>query len=158
MKLMQHARILVASLVLLVPAVSPAQYAGSGQTGNPGQYGTQGPYGNGQIGGSTQGRGQRGRRGTVNPTNLPAPAVSFHGTLKALTSKEIVIQLVDEEDQTLEMRRNKKTKFLKGDKTINPIEIPEDAKLTVDVVKDPDMKLRAVAVMVEVPKPEAKAK
>ncbi len=78
------------------------------------------------------------------------PAVTFHGKLKQITKKEVVI--ISSEDQEIVLRRTHKTKFLKGNKEIKPSEIREGTAVTLDVSKDADMKPVAVNVFVDQPK------
>src|SRR5579871_2794081 len=121
--------ILGALVALLVPALMPAQY------GYPRMPRT------------------RGGRPTANAGAYGGPAVTFHGKMKQITNKEVVI--VSDEDQEVVLRRTHKTKFLKGDKEIKPVEIAEGTALTLDVTKDPDMKPVALNVFVDLPKPKA---
>ena len=121
--------ILAALLALLVPALSLAQY---------GYPNTRMPH-------------TRGARPTANTGAYGGPAVTFHGKLKQITNKEVVI--VSDEDQEIVLRRTHKTRFLKGDKEIKPAELHEGAALTIDVTKDPDMKPMALNVFVDPPKP-----
>ena|SRR5215831_8617789 len=93
----------------------------------------------------------RGGRPTANTGPYGGPAVTFHGKLKQITSKELVI--VSDDDQEIVLRRTHKTKFLKGEKEIKPAAIHEGAPLTIDVSKDPEMKPVAVNVFVDLPKP-----
>ena len=94
----------------------------------------------------------RGARPTANAGAYGGPAVTFHGKLKQISNKEVVI--VSDEDQEIVLRRTHKTKFLKGDKEIKPADIPEGTALTLDVTKDPDMKPVALNVFVDQPKPK----
>ncbi|HZT31032.1 MAG TPA: hypothetical protein VFA33_14180 [Bryobacteraceae bacterium] len=98
----------------------------------------------------------RSRRSAPNPTlNSGAyggPAVTFRGTLKQVTNKEIVMQ--SDEDQTIVLRRTHKTKFFKAGKEIKPSLIAQGAPLAVDVTDDPEMKPVALNVFVDPPKPK----
>jgi len=91
------------------------------------------------------------RRRTQQPTassgayNLPA--VTFHGVLKEIKGKEIVMEA--EDGQTVTLFRNRKTRFLKGESEIPVKEIQPGARLTVDVSKNPDASLLAVNVIVD---------
>ncbi|MGI8991883.1 MAG: hypothetical protein ACR2I2_20165 [Bryobacteraceae bacterium] len=91
------------------------------------------------------------RSGSANQTKSTGayggPAVTFHGKLKELTKREIVIET--EEDQALSIGRYRKTKFLKDNREIKPADIPMGASLTVDVTKDADLKPLAVNVFVD---------
>jgi hypothetical protein len=90
--------------------------------------------------------------GSTGAYNLPA--VTFHGTVKQISGKEIVI--VSDEQQEITIHRTRKTKFLKSDKEIKPSDIPEGAAVTLDVTKAPDLSLLAVNVFVDAPKPAQK--
>ena len=98
------------------------------------------------------------RQGSANQTRntgvYGGPAVTFHGKLKNLTKKEIVIET--EDDQAIEIRRYHKTKFMKDDREIKPADIPIGSSLTVDVTQDPDLKPVAVNVFVDPVKAQAK--
>ncbi len=91
------------------------------------------------------------------PKANPAPPQSalsptFEGTLKLLTSKEIVIQL--QSDQLLSIRRNRKTKFVENDKEIKPSDIAQGTPLAIDVKEDIDLKPIALRVVVNPPPPK----
>ena len=102
--------------------------------------------------------GQYGRRrssvatATAGPYN--GPAVTFHGTLKTLTKKEIVIEL-DAEQESLTLRRSGKTKFFKNDQEIKAADVPVGTHVSLDATRDGDQKLSAINVMVA-PAPAAK--
>lgn len=81
------------------------------------------------------------------------PNPTFEGTLKMLTRKEIVIQL--QSDQTLSIRRDRKTKFLEKGKEIKPESIEVGTPLAIDVKEDLDLKPMAVRVVVNPPPPKA---
>ena len=80
-------------------------------------------------------------------------AGSFHGKLKELTSKEIMIQMDD--DQILSIHRARKTKFLKGARSIKASDIDVDTLVTVEASEDVDLSLTAVSVSVDTPKKSA---
>jgi hypothetical protein len=82
---------------------------------------------------------------TAGPYN--GPAVSFNGTVKSLTKKEIIIDL-DSEEESLTLRRSGKTKFFKDDKEIKAADIPVGTHVTLDATRDGDQKLSALKVMV----------
>ena len=82
---------------------------------------------------------------TAGPYN--GPAVSFNGTVKSLTMKEIIIDL-DSEEESLTLRRSGKTKFFKDDKEIKAADIPVGTHVTLDATRDGDQKLSALKVMV----------
>jgi hypothetical protein len=92
-------------------------------------------------------------RRSVGP-NTPHPpaynvAGSFHGKLKELNSKEILIET--EDDQTVSIHRSRKTKFLKGKDSIKSSDIDLETMVTVDASEDVDLKLTAVSVTVDPP-------
>ncbi len=90
-------------------------------------------------------------RGVANSTTaLPAYkglTATFHGVLKELNKKEIVIQ--NDEDQTVAIRRGGKTKFFKGDREIKPKDLETGTLVTVDVSEDNDLKPTALKVTVD---------
>ncbi len=88
--------------------------------------------------------------GTPNPPAYKDVAGSFHGKLKELSGKEIMIAMDD--DQILTIHRSRKTKFLKGDKTIKPSDIDLETMVTVDATEEVDLSLTAVSVTVDTPK------
>jgi hypothetical protein len=88
--------------------------------------------------------------GTPNPSSYKGVTGSFHGRLKELTKKEIMIQT--EDDQTVSIRRTGKTKFLKGNQPIKATDIDTETLVTVDASEDADLKLSAVDVIVDTPK------
>jgi len=103
---------------------------------------------------AAQGGYPRTRRGTTAP--LPPPATApkgvvlvFHGKLKVLDKKKIVIET--EESQLLTIKLTSKTKFLSDGKEVKPATIDLDAPLTVDVNQDTDASFLAVNVTVDSP-------
>ena len=78
---------------------------------------------------------------------------TLHGKLKQITSKEIVFQ--NEDDQSVSVRRTRKTKFIKDGKEIKPSNIDQDTAVSIDVVQDIDLKPLAVAVTVDSPKKDS---
>jgi hypothetical protein len=96
----------------------------------------------------------RGRRGVVSGTPTTGAykglAGTFHGTLKQLNNKEIVIQ--NDDDQTVVIRRSKKTKFLMDDKEIKASAVAMNTLVTVEAAEDVDMKPIAVSLSIDVPK------
>ncbi len=74
-------------------------------------------------------------------------AGTFHGTLKQLNSKEIVIQTAD--DQAVVIRRSRKTKFMLDDKIIKAADIPMESSVSIDAAEDIDLKPTALTVTVE---------
>ena len=90
------------------------------------------------------------------PPSSGVPNPTFEGTLKMLTHKEIVLQLQSE--QLLSIRRDRKTKFLEGEKEIKPESIAVGTPLEVDVKEDLDLKPMAVTVVVNPPPPKSAEK
>jgi len=92
-------------------------------------------------------------RRSVTPGTPHPPAYnvagSFHGKLKDLSSKEILIETDD--DQTVSIHRSRKTKFLKGKESIKASDIDLETLVTVDASEDVDLKLTAVSVTVDPP-------
>ncbi len=111
-------------LALLLPARLPAQY--SRRRGPASATSNSGPY-NG-------------------------PAVTFNGTVKALTKKELTVDLdptdPGAERQSLTFRLSKKTKFLKDDQPVKPSDIEVGTHIALDATRDGDLKLSALNVMV----------
>ncbi len=118
-------------LGIVFPALLPAQY----------------PY--------SYPRTRRVAPGTPNPPAYNV-AGSFHGKLKDLSSKEIMIETDD--NQTVSIHRSRKTKFLKGTQSIKASDIDLETMVTVDASEDPDLKLTAVSVTVDPPPKSADAK
>jgi len=94
----------------------------------------------------------RTRHGAPGTPNLPAykdVAGSFHGKIKSLTKKEIMIET--EDDQTVSMRVSGKTRFYKGNEPIKASDIDMETLVTVDASEDADLKLTAINVIVNLP-------
>jgi hypothetical protein len=87
--------------------------------------------------------------GTPKPSAYNV-AGSFHGKLKELSSKEIMIETDD--SQIVSIHRTRKTKFLKGTQTIKPSDIDIETLITVDAAEDVDLSLTARSVTVDTPK------
>lgn len=87
------------------------------------------------------------------PSSERVPNPTFEGTLKMLTKKEILIQLQSE--QTLSIRRDRKTRFVENDKEIKPDNIAVGTPLAIDVKEDLDLKPLAVRVVVNPPPPKS---
>jgi hypothetical protein len=95
----------------------------------------------------------RSRRGVMPGTPNPGAynvAGSFHGKLKELTSKEIMIETDD--GQMVSIHRSRKTKFLKGTQSIKASDIDIETPVTVDASEEVDLSLTAVSVTVDTPK------
>jgi hypothetical protein len=103
-------------------------------------------------------RGRRGgSSGTPHPEAFKGVLVTFHGTLKKLTKKEIMIESDDDHHELLTFRRNNSTKFIKDDAEIKPTDIDFETLVAIDATEDSDLKLMAVSVSVAAPK-KAEAK
>jgi hypothetical protein len=100
----------------------------------------------------------RARRmgGTVNPappgSGLPNP--TMEGTLRMMTNKQITLQM-QTEDQIVNIRRDRKTKFFENGKEVKPSEIAIGTPLAIDVKEDIDLKPLAVRVVVNPSPPKA---
>jgi hypothetical protein len=75
------------------------------------------------------------------------PSATMHGTLKKITSKDIVILV--EGDQSVDIDRTHKTKFLKDGKEIKPADIAAGSVVTVDVNHDPQLHPLAITLTVD---------
>jgi hypothetical protein len=93
--------------------------------------------------------GRRGRQAQpqTKVSELETPVATFHGTLKSLSKKEVVLAMP--EDQSIVFHVSHKTKFLKDGKPIKPAAIPADATLTVDGKRDLLGNVEAVSVTVD---------
>ncbi len=89
---------------------------------------------------------------TANSGPYSGPAVTFNGTVKALTKKELTVDLdptdPGAERQSLTFRLSKKTKFLKDDQPVKPSDIEVGMHIALDATRDGDLKLSALNVMV----------
>ncbi|HUE02655.1 MAG TPA: hypothetical protein VMR62_24010 [Bryobacteraceae bacterium] len=94
---------------------------------------------------------------TAGPYN--GPAVSFSGTVKSITKKQIIVDLdraePDADPQSLTFRVSRKTKFLKNDQPMNPADIASGSHISLEATRDGDQKFSALNVTVAAP--EAKA-
>jgi len=98
--------------------------------------------------------GQYVRRGRYNtspaiPGAYKGVAGEFHGKLKEMGKKEIVIET--EENQIVTIRRSSKTKFLKDSKPIKPSAIDLETLITIEAAEDADLSLLATDVTVDPP-------
>ena len=107
----------------------------------------------------SQGAYGRRTRGpmSANPGSLNVPAVTFQGTLKALSKKELRID-VEGEEQSLTFRVSGKTRFTKDGKAIKPRDVTVGTIVAVDATRDPDQKFSASNVIVSPPKPPSTPK
>jgi hypothetical protein len=98
--------------------------------------------------GST-GRRSRGAVGS-NAGVYNVPSVTFQGKLKALTNKELRID-VDTAEQSITFRVSRKTRFTKDGKDVKPSTIAVGTVVSVDATREPDQKFTALAVSVSPP-------
>ena len=93
---------------------------------------------------------QRGRRGsgasgsTVTAPPLKGVVITFHGALKELSKKTILLQTDD--NQLVTLRRTSKTKFMKQDQKLKADDFDLEDKVSIDATEDNDLKLLAMAV------------
>ena len=99
----------------------------------------------------TQGRQGRQGRQRQQPQNkvsdLETPVATFHGTLKSISKKEVVLELP--EDQSIAFHISHKTKFLKDGKPVKSSAIAAGAPVTVDGKRDLLGNVEAVTVTVD---------
>jgi hypothetical protein len=131
---MRTLKLLVFLAALLAPFACEGQY--------PYPYGTRRVYG----GPSTN--------ATTGPNK--GLAGTFHGTLKTVSKKEVVIE--NDDDQVVSLRRSGKTKFFKDDKEVKPTEIAAGTVVSIDAGQDIDLKPTALAVRVDPPPKKSEAK
>lgn len=74
--------------------------------------------------------------------------VSFHGIVKKLTKKEILLQQ-EGGDQLMTIRCSKKTKYFANGKEVKLTDIDLDSAVIVDATEDTDWKMVALDVRVE---------
>lgn len=89
-------------------------------------------------------RMRRSANGTASPLPLKGVVISFHGVLKELSKKTILLQTDDQ--QLVTLRRSSKTKFLRQDQEIKADDFDLDDKVTIDATEDNDLKFLAMAV------------
>ena len=94
---------------------------------------------------------QRGRRGrssaaATHPEAFKGIVVTFHGTLKKITKKEILVESGEDNHELLTFRRNKATKFLDNGAEVKPTAIDLESAVSVDAAEDVDLKLMAISV------------
>ena len=98
-----------------------------------------------QYGRRSAGRSTAGRAG--NPTPIKGVYITFHGKLKDLTKKSILLE--DDKGQIMTFRRDKKTKFTEGDTAIKSSDIDLESLVTVNASEDNDLKLIAASVVLD---------
>jgi hypothetical protein len=91
-------------------------------------------------------RGRRGNpsAGAVHPEPYKG-VVTFHGKLKKLTKKEILIESADNHE-LLTFRRNKATKFLDNGAEVKAADIDLESAVSIDAAEDVDLKLMAISL------------
>jgi len=82
---------------------------------------------------------------------LETPVATFHGKLKSISKKDIVLETG--EDQSITFHISHKTKFVKDGKSIKPAAIPAGAQLTIDGKRDLLGNVDAVTVTVDAARP-----
>ena|SRR5579885_3368850 len=95
-------------------------------------------------------RGRRSAAGTATSTPLPLKglSVTFQGTVKKLTKKELLLE--SDDNRLLTMRCSKKTKFRDNDDgEIKWSEVDLESRVSVEASEDNDLKLLALSVKVE---------
>ena len=97
------------------------------------------------------GRQPRAGKGRQQPQNrvsdLETPVATFHGTVRSISKKEIVLDMP--EDQSIAFHISHKTKFVKDAKAIKPSAIAAGAEATVDGKRDLLGNVEAVTVTLE---------
>jgi hypothetical protein len=106
--------------------------------------------------GRTRARRNGGQISPGTPDAYKGVAVTFHGKLKDLDKKQIVIET--DEDQTVSMRITGKTKFLKNDQAIKPTQIDLGTPVSIDASEDTDLSILALNVIVDSPAKKSDAK
>jgi hypothetical protein len=81
------------------------------------------------------------------PIAYKGVVVTFHGVLKKLTKKEILIE--SDEKQLLTMRCSSKTRFRDQDGEIKFSDVDLDSRVSIDASEDVDLKLMAINVRVD---------
>src|SRR5579884_3694400 len=102
---------------------------------------------------------QRTRRPPANATIVAPPltgvVVSFHGALKELSKKTILLETDD--NQLVTLRRTSKTRFLNQEQQIKADDIDLDDKVTIDATEGNDLKLLATVVHLDPAPPKKPA-
>jgi hypothetical protein len=94
----------------------------------------------------------RTRRPSGSPATLDGfkgVVVNFHGKLKILDKKKIVIET--EANELLNIRLSSKTKFFNNGKAVKPASIDLETPVTVDAIEDTGLMVMAVEVTVDSP-------
>ena len=82
------------------------------------------------------------------------PAGTFQGKLRAITKKDLTIDVADTADQTLTFHITHKTKFIRNGKQIKPGDVQPGTFVAIDAERDPDQKFSALNVIINPPKPK----
>jgi hypothetical protein len=82
-------------------------------------------------------------------SELETPVATFHGALRSINKKEVVLALP--EDQSIAFHVSHKTKFLKDAKPIKPSAIAPGAPVTIEGKRDVLGNVEAVTVTVDSP-------
>lgn len=98
-------------------------------------------------------RGPTSATATAGP--YKGPAVTFNGTVKSITKKDVLVEL-DRNDpsadqESLTFRFSKKTTFTKADQTIKATDIAVGNHVSLDAIREGDQKLTALNVIVGEP-------
>jgi hypothetical protein len=80
-------------------------------------------------------------------SDLETPVATFHGTVRTINKKEIVVDMP--EDQSIAFHISHKTKFLKDAKPVKPASIGAGAPVTVDGKRDLLGNVEAVTVTLD---------
>jgi hypothetical protein len=90
---------------------------------------------------------QSRQRGGVYAPPLRGFYVTFHGKLKDLNKKSIILE--EDSGKIMTFRRDKKTKFAEGNALIKDSDIDLESLVTVYATEDNDLKLIAAGILVD---------
>ena len=90
---------------------------------------------------------QNAQRGGVHAPPLRGLYVTFHGKLKDLSKKSILLE--EDSGKIMTFRRDKKTKFAEGSTFIKDTDIDLESLVTVYATEDNDLKLIAAGILVD---------
>jgi len=111
-----------------------------------------------EVPASAQMRGrtrQTGTKATGSDPSLSSVVASFGGTLKAVTKKDLTVDL--DNGNTVEFKISKKTTFYIGDKQVTAKDLAPEATVTIDGNKDGFGVLTAMKVTVKPAAPEPRS-
>lgn len=100
------------------------------------------------LDGQYRSRRAAGGGATANPAPLTGVTITFHGALKKLAKKQILIESND--SQIITFRRSGKTKFFENNQEIKASDIDLETVVAVEAGEDNDLKLLALNVRVDV--------